>query len=133
MTYKGKNGKGEEKSSSWTVQVEEKPLEIEFSKAEGTLRNVMGEELAITATVKGGATGLVHEWKVGSDVVSTTAEFRHTFDATGTFTVTYKGKNAKGEEKTALWTVEVSEAGAGYMFENFETLSSLAIGLHQGG
>ena len=120
VTYKGKNGKGEEKSSSWTVQVEEKPLEIEFSKAEGTLKNVMGEELAITATVKGGATGLVHEWKVGSDVVSTTAEFRHTFDATGTFTVTYKGKNAKGEEKTASWTVEVSEDAEGYMFENFE-------------
>ena len=126
VTYKGKNGKGEEKSSSWTVQVEEKPLEIEFSKAEGTLKNVMGEELAITATVKGGATGLVHEWKVGSDVVSATAEFSHTFDATGTFTVTYKGKNAKGEEKTASWTFEVGEAGAGYMFENFETLSSLA-------
>ena len=126
VTYKGKNGKGEEKSSSWTVQVEEKPLEIEFSKAEGTLKNVMGEELAITATVKGGATGLVHEWKVGSDVVSATAEFRHTFDATGTFTVTYKGKNAKGEEKTASWTVEVSEDAEGYMFENFETLSSLA-------
>ena len=126
VTYKGKNGKGEEKSSSWTVQVEEKPLEIEFSKAEGTLKNVMGEELAITATVKGGATGLVHEWKVGSDVVSATAEFSHTFDATGTFTVTYKGKNAKGEEKTASWTVEVSEGAEGYMFENFETLSSLA-------
>ena len=86
----------------------------------------MGEELAITATVKGGATGLVHEWKVGSDVVSATAEFSHTFDATGTFTVTYKGKNAKGEEKTASWTVEVSEGAEGYMFENFETLSSLA-------
>ena len=40
--------------------------------------------------------------------------------------MTYKGKNAKGEEKTASWTVEVGEAGAGYMFENFETLSSLA-------
>lgn len=127
VSYKGVNGKGEEKTCTWTVQVEEKPLEIEFSKADGsTLKNVKGDELAITATVKGGATGLTHEWKVDGDVVSTTTEFRRTFDAAGTYTVTYKGVNTKGEEKTASWTVVVSEAGAGYMFENFETLSSIA-------
>ena len=127
VSYRGVNGKGEEKTSSWTVGVEEKPLEIEFSKADGsTLRSAAGDEVVITATVKGGATGLVHAWKVGGDAVSATAEFRHAFDAAGTYTVTYKGVNAKGEEKTASWTVEVSEAGAGYMFENFETLSSLA-------
>lgn len=127
VSYKGVNGKGEEKTGTWTVQVEEKPLEIEFSKAEGaTLRSVAGDEVSITATVKGGATGLTHEWKVGDDVVSATTEFRHTFDAAGTYTVTYKGVNTKGEEKNASWTVVVSEAGAGYMFENFETLSSLS-------
>lgn len=127
VSYKGVNGKGEEKTGTWTVQVEEKPLEIEFSKADGsTLKNVKGDELAITATVKGGATGLTHEWKVDGDVVSTTTEFRRTFDAAGTYTVTYKGVNTKGEEKNASWTVVVSEAGAGYMFENFETLSSIA-------
>lgn len=127
VSYKGANGKGEEKTGTWTVQVEEKPLEIEFSKADGsTLKNVKGDELAITATVKGGATGLTHEWKVDGDVVSTTTEFRRTFDAAGTYTVTYKGVNTKGEEKNASWTVVVSEAGAGYMFENFETLSSIA-------
>lgn len=127
VSYKGVNGKGEEKTGTWTIQVEEKPLEIEFSKADGsTLKNVKGDELAITATVKGGATGLTHEWKVDGDVVSTTTEFRRTFDAAGTYTVTYKGVNTKGEEKNASWTVVVSEAGAGYMFENFETLSSIA-------
>ena len=127
VSYKGVNGKGEEKTGTWTIQVEEKPLEIEFSKADGsTLKNVKGDELAITATVKGGATGLTHEWKVDGDVVSTTTEFRRTFDAAGTYTVTYKGVNTKGEEKNASWTAVVSEAGAGYMFENFETLSSIA-------
>lgn len=126
VSYKGVNGKGEEKTGTWTVQVEEKPLEIEFSKADGsTLKNVKGDELAITATVKGGATGLTHEWKVGGDVVSTTTEFRHTFDAAGTYTVAYKGVNTKGEEKTASWTVVVSEDAVGYMFENFETRDAL--------
>ena len=126
VSYKGVNGKGEEKTGTWTVQVEEKPLEIEFSKAEGTLKSVKGDEVTITATVKGGATGLTHEWKVDGEVVSTTTEFKRTFDAAGTYTVTYKGVNTKGEEKNASWTVVVSEAGAGYMFENFETLSSIA-------
>ena len=126
VSYKGVNGKGEEKTGTWTVQVEEKPLEIEFSKADGsTLKNVKGDELAITATVKGGATGLTHEWKVGGDVVSTTTEFRYTFDAAGTYTVTYKGVNTKGEEKTASWTVVVSEDAVGYMFENFESRDAL--------
>ena len=126
VTYRGVNADDISFNRTWTV-VEEKPLEIEFSKADGsTLKNVKGDELAITATVKGGATGLTHEWKVDGDVVSTTTEFRHTFDAAGTYTVTYKGVNTKGEEKTASWTVVVSEAGAGYMFENFETLSSIA-------
>ena len=126
VSYKGVNGKGEEKTGTWTVQVEEKPLEIEFSKADGsTLKNVKGDELAITATVKGGATGLTHEWKVGGDVVSTTTEFKHTFDAAGTYTVTYKGVNTKGEEKTASWTVVVSEDAVGYMFENFESRESI--------
>ena len=127
VSYRGVNGKGEEKTSSWTVGVEEKPLEIEFSKADGsTLRSAAGDEVVITVTVKGGATGLVHAWKVGGDAVSATAEFRHTFDAAGTYAVTYEGVNAKGEKKNASWTVEVSEDAVGYMFENFETLSSLA-------
>lgn len=126
VSYKGVNGKGEEKTGTWTVQVEEKPLEIEFSKAEGaTLRSVAGDEVSITATVKGGATGLTHEWKVDGDVVSTTTEFRHTFDAAGTYTVTYKGVNTKGEEKNASWTVVVSEDAVGYMFENFESRESI--------
>ena len=127
VSYRGVNGKGEEKTSSWTVGVEEKPLEIEFSKADGsTLRSAAGDEVVITATVKGGATGLVHAWKVRGDAVSAAAEFRHTFDAAGTYAVTYEGVNAKGEKKNASWTVEVSEDAVGYMFENFETLSSLA-------
>lgn len=126
VSYKGVNGKGEEKTGTWTVQVEEKPLEIEFSKADGsTLKSVKGDEVAITAAVKGGATGLTHEWKVDGDVVSTTTEFRRTFDAAGTYTVTYKGVNTKGEEKTASWTVVVSEDAVGYMFENFESRESI--------
>lgn len=126
VTYRGVNADEVSVNRTWTVTVDELPLEIEFSVTDAAIPCVQGSEVAITATVKNGGTGLVHAWKVGGDAVSATAEFRHAFDAAGTYTVTYKGVNAKGEEKTASWTVEVSEAGAGYMFENFETLSSLA-------
>lgn len=125
VAYAGTNAAGTFRKS-FEVQATERPLEIEFSKADGsTLRSAAGDEVVITATVKGGATGLVHAWKVGGDAVSATAEFRHTFDAAGTYAVTYEGVNAKGEKKNASWTVEVSEDAVGYMFENFESRDAL--------
>ena len=126
VTYRGVNADEVSVNRTWTVTVDELPLEIEFSVTDATISCVQGNEVAITATVKNGGTGLVHAWKVGDEVVSTTAEFKRTFDEAGTFTVSYRGVNGKGEEKTSSWTVEVSEDAVGYMFENFETLSSLS-------
>ena len=125
VAYKGVNGKGETVTRSWTVEVTELPLAIEFSKTDATLQCVKEVELVITATVKSGGTGLVHEWKVGNDVASATAEFKHTFATAGTYTVAYKGVNTKQETVTRTWTVVVSEEAPGYMFENFESRTSL--------
>lgn len=109
----------------YSVTVEGSPLKVEFSNEEETVSCLPGEEVLITATVVAGDKEVVHEWKVGDEVVSTTAEFRHTFDAAGTYAVTYEGVNAKGEKKNASWTVEVSEDAVGYMFENFESRDAL--------
>ena len=125
VTYRGVNADEVSVNRTWTVTVDELPLEIEFSVTDATISCVQGNEVAITATVKNGGTGLVHAWKVGGDAVSAAAEFRHTFDAAGTYAVTYEGVNAKGEKKNASWTVEVSEDAVGYMFENFESRDAL--------
>ena len=125
VTYRGVNADEVSVNRTWTVTVDELPLEIEFSVTDAAIPCVQGSEVAITATVKNGGTGLVHEWKVGGDAVSATAEFRHAFDAAGTYAVTYEGVNAKGEKKSASWTVEVSEDAVGYMFENFESRDAL--------
>ena len=109
----------------YSVTVEGSPLKVEFSNEEETVSCLPGEEVLITATVVAGDKAVVHEWKVGGDAVSATAEFRHTFDAAGTYAVTYEGVNAKGEKKNASWTVEVSEDAVGYMFENFESRDAL--------
>lgn len=109
VTYRGVNADEVSVNRTWTVTVDELPLEIEFSVTDATISCVQGSEVAITATVKNGGTGLVHAWKVGDEVVSTTAEFKRTFGEAGTFTVSYRGVNGKGEEKTSSWTVGVEE------------------------
>lgn len=109
ISYRGVNADGMTVQRSWTVVVDELPLEIEFSQTGETIRCEQGAEVEITATAKNGATGLEHEWKVGDEVVSTTAGFKHLFADSGTFTVAYKGVNGKGETATRQWTVEVTE------------------------
>lgn len=126
ITYTGRNAKEEVVEKTWTVEVTELPLAIEFSEEETALSCKPGDELVITATVTaGGSSGVTHEWKLDDQSVSTTEEFRHTFDQAGSHVVDYTGKNAKGETVTHSWTVTVSDASAGYMFEDFENRDAL--------
>ncbi|WP_295936935.1 PKD-like domain-containing protein [uncultured Alistipes sp.] len=128
IAYKGVNGKGETVTRSWAVTVDELPLEIEFSNTATSIRCEEGDEVTITATVKNGGAGLTHEWQLGGQDVSATAEFKHTFATAGSYTIAYKGVNGKNETVTRSWTVEVTEPGAevpGYMFEDFEARTAL--------
>ena len=93
----------------YSVTVEGSPLKVEFSNEEETVSCLPGEEVLITATVVAGDKGVVHEWKVGDEVVSTTAEFKHTFDEMGSYTVTYRGVNADEVSVNRTWTVTVDE------------------------
>ena len=65
------------------MTVEGSPLKVEFSNEEETVSCLPGEEVLITATVVAGDKEVVHEWKVGDELVSTTAEFKRTFDEAG--------------------------------------------------
>lgn len=51
----------------------------------------------------------MHEWKVDDEVVSTTTEFKYTFDKMGSYTVTYRGVNADEVSVNRTWTVTVDE------------------------
>ena len=93
----------------YSVTVEGSPLKVEFSTEEETVSCLPGEEVLITATVVAGDKEVVHEWKVGDEVVSTTAEFKHTFDEMGSYTVTYRGVNADEVSVNRTWTVTVDE------------------------
>ncbi len=109
VSYEGVNADGMRAARSWTVEVDELPLEIEFSLTDETIRCEQGAEVAIDATVKNGATGLTHKWTIDGGEVSAEAGFRHLFVEAGTFVVAYQGENGKGERVTRSWTVEVAE------------------------
>lgn len=109
IRYEGVNSDGMRVERSWTVVVDELPLEIGFSVSDETIRCEQGGRVTITATVKNGATGLVQTWKVGDETLSETAEFSYEFAEAGTFVVTYEARNGKGETVARQWTVEVAE------------------------
>lgn len=126
IVYEAHNGKGETLVRNWTVEVEELPLAIDFSVTDATITCKQDEEVLIRATVTaGGSTGVTHEWKVDDQVVSTTEEFRQTFDQVGSHAVTYTGCNGKGERVTHAWTITVVDKNQGYMFEDFEMRDEL--------
>lgn len=127
VTYLGVNAYDISVNRQWTVNVDELPLDILFSVAEANISCVQGRAMEIVATVVNGGIGLTHEWKVGNDVVSTTAALSHTFDAAGDYTITYSGVNGKSETVSRTWAVQVTAAGeiSGYMFEDFEARPEL--------
>lgn len=76
--------------------------------------------MVISTSVKGGAEGLVHEWKVDGAVVSSDAEFRRVFSELGTFSISYTGVNAKQERVEKTWSLLVS-----HLIENLEEATAL--------
>lgn len=122
LAYAGVNAYRMTAAKSWTVQVAavELPLTIEFSPAPGDIDSHRGDEVVISASVKGGADGLAHEWKVGDAVVSSGAEFRRTFSELGSFTISYTGVNAKQERVEKTWSLLVS-----HLIEDLEEASVL--------
>lgn len=122
VSYFGENAAGTY-SKDFDVIVLDAPLDIAFSKPQGSLSAGIGEELTIEAEVRAGETGIRHEWKIDGEQVSSEAVFSHVFGEEGTYAVTYTGINAKGESIEAEWTVTVS---IGVLFDDFENVSSLA-------
>ncbi len=129
VAYKGGNSAGSF-SKSFEVAVQERPLEILFSNSDADITCKEGEEVAITATVKYGGTGIRHEWTVGGEVVSTGEAFSHAFWGEGPFTIGYRGENAKGERVTRTWTVNIMASGL--LLDDFEGYAELPVWWRRG-
>lgn len=103
------NEKGSD-SREYTVNVTGEALVVEYSIADGTPVNlVLGDELAISVTVASGDKSTVHSWSIDGEAVAGTADFNHTFEVPGTYTVTYFGINADEESAGASWSVKVAD------------------------
>lgn len=127
LVYHGENEDGMSASRTWTINVDERPLEVKWTPSDAEIEVLEGYEVTVTATVVNGASGLVQTWRLDGELVSETASFTRTFDTPGTYTLTYLAVNAKEETKTRTWTVVVTEKSEfhGFMFEDYETLTEV--------
>jgi hypothetical protein len=117
ITYEGVNAVGQV-TRNLTIEVIERPLEITFSNNDENINLTKGEVLNITANVLYGGTGVVHSWKINNNEVSNAATLSYTLPETGSFLLSYRAENAKGEVVDRTWTLYV--ASGGFIFADFE-------------
>ena len=122
VAYVGTNAAGTFRKS-FEVQATERPLEISFSNNDAVIACKDGAIVEIIATVKYGGTGVLHEWKVDGETVSTDAVFSRAFSGAGPYTIAYHGVNSKQETVDRTWTVTMVPSGA--LFEHFEDYTTL--------
>ena len=118
VSYEGHNAAGSF-SKTFTVNVDERPLTIQFSSEAATLSSKIGATLNITAKILFGGTGASHKWYVGDKLVSETSELSYKLAEAGILAVRYECVNAKGEKVERSWTVNVA-AREEVIFEDFE-------------
>lgn len=122
VAYTGTNAAGTFRKS-FEVQATERPLEISFSNNDAVIACKDGAVVEIIATVKYGGTGVLHEWKVDGETVSTDGVFSRAFSGAGPYTIAYHGVNSKQETVDRTWTVTMVPSGA--LFEHFEDYTTL--------
>lgn len=122
VTYTGHNAVGNY-TKTFEVEALERPLQIAFSNTASTISCKQGSTVELTATVEFGGTGIVHQWKVGDTVVSSTSAFSYAFTGAGPYTITYHAVNGKGETIDRTWTVNILPSGV--LFESFESYTAL--------
>ncbi len=125
LTYLGVNTYNISVTESWTVEVADLPLDVDFSMAGDAFSCTVGFPVAITATPVTGTEGVTHSWKVDGTDAGTDAVLNHTFTSAGEHTIEYHATNAIDETFSYTWTVTVTELVEGTMFLDFEGLASL--------
>lgn len=125
LTYLGVNTYNISVTESWTVEVADLPLDVDFSMAGDAFSCTVGFPVSITATPVTGTEGVTHSWKVDGADAGTDAVLEHTFTTAGEHVIEYLAKNAIDEEFTYKWTVTVMEYMTGTMFLDFEGKTEL--------
>ena len=125
LTYTGVNTYNISVTESWTVNVADLPLDVDFSMAGDAFSCTAGFPVSIIATPVTGTEGVAHSWKVDGADAGTDAVLKHTFTTAGDHTIEYSAVNAIEETFSHSWTVTVMEYMTGTMFLDFEGLTKL--------
>ena len=132
LVWTGVNREGMSATRTWTVTVEEYPLEVNFSVPEGDVSAFEQVSFEIEAIVTEGGTGVVQEWKVDGETVSGQSVFSYAFTL-GSHVVTYSAVNAKGETVSAEWNLVVTEKVAlRFMFDDYESSATVSSSFYKG-
>ena len=112
LVYNGSNADGMTASKSWTVNVKDLPLEVNFTPAKDTLYLVVGQSVDLAAQAVHGTTGVAYAWKVnGQDVVdATAATYKYEASVADCITVECTVTNAAEEKVENKWVLVVEEA-----------------------
>lgn len=100
------------------VKTLDRPLEINFSVMDETIRMTQGNLLEIVANVLYGGAGAVHDWKINGKTVSITNTISNLCTEIGIFEITYKCVNELDETITHSWNLEVTDGT--WMVATFE-------------
>lgn len=96
---------------NYSVVVAGIPLDVEYSKPEDAFEAVIGDEVMVSITIKGGDKGTVHSWELDGVEASTGLSFSKTFteEEIGAHTLKYSGVNIDGMTASKTWAITVKD------------------------
>tara|TARA_R110002050_G_scaffold169807_1_gene301634 strand:+ start:8577 stop:9692 length:1116 start_codon:yes stop_codon:yes gene_type:complete len=105
----------------FSVQVDPNEIEgISFSTTDSIFTKSIGEQLKIYANVLESGP-VVHEWKVGDDIFSTSSAFEYNILDEGDFDITYKVSKSNAEfTKVFKLTARISPYGRWFVWQDRE-------------
>ena len=111
-------------SKTWSVEVADLPLEVNYSPSKTELEAMVGDNVNFTVSIVHGAIGASTVWKL-DDVqveVEDPSKYTYTGEAEGTHTISVTITNAAGESDSRSWTLTVvPKTEKKLLFDNFES------------
>ena len=124
LAYHGRNMYGMTASKTWSIDVVDLPLEVNYSPVKTDLEAMVGDNVSFTASIVHGAIGASFTWKLDDAKVATDSPSAYTYtcEAEGTYNVSVTIVNAAGESDSNSWTLTVvPKTEKTLLFDNFES------------